>query len=133
MSVVNLAASLAAVRGWPSAPEAGGGLRLEVPAPGGRTQVVTVSVERDRNGDPAAMLRSTAADLSACRDPWSLLRANSTPAFGHVAVLGGELVVLSILSDTDASPAQVARALVDVARIADDLERQLHGASTDQR
>lgn len=131
MNVINLAAHAAMMRGWPAQQEPNGEVRIEVPTVPGRTQLVTVSMAQDGDGDPVAFIWSRAGDQNAMRDPVSLLRLNAQLSYGRVAVRGNDVIVLHGIHDSTAEITHVGKAIFWVARAADDIEKGTYGAHSD--
>jgi len=130
MRVVGLAAEAAAMKYWRAEAVSDGGIRMEVPVDdSGRTQVVTVTMAHDGDGDPAAFIWAMAGELSAMKDPVGLLRLNTELTYGRVAVRGKSVLVVHSILDAEASLAQVGKALYWVAKAADDLEQLTYGGS----
>lgn len=131
MSVLHHALQAAAMKTWPHQRLADGGLQVEIPTVPGRTQVVTVTMATDGDGDAAAFVWSKAADLQAINDPWAMLQLNAKLTYGRVAVRGADVVVLHALFDATADLAEVGKTLFWIAKTADDIEQQTYGAYTD--
>ena len=131
MNVINLASHAAMMRGWPAQQDPSGEIRIEVPTTPGRTQLVTISMARDGDGDAAAFIWSRAGDHNAMRDPLALLRQNAQLTYGRVAVRGNDLIVLHAIHDTTAEITHVGKAIYWVAMAADEIERTTYGAQSD--
>lgn len=131
MNVLRLALQAAQMKGWPCRQEATGEVRVEISPMPGRTQVVTVTMAQDGDGDAAAFIWSKAADVPAGLDPYGLLRTNAQLTYGRIALRGNELIVLHALNDANAQLAEVGKTLFWVARAADELERTLFGGRVD--
>ncbi len=99
--------------------------RLIVPLPLGRQQEVSASIRSDDDGRAIIAFVSTIGDLRRHIDPWSLLKANSTPIYSRVALLGNMIVVIASQLLETAQPEEVLLILREVAQFADQLERKL--------
>lgn len=131
MSVVHQAAEAAMMKYWNAETTDDGGLRMEIDVGENRTQVVTVTLATDGDGDAVAFIWSQAGDLRAAADPMALLRLNAQLSYGRVALRGDDVLVLYTLYDADATLSQVGKALYWVAKSADDVERQTYGDYSD--
>lgn len=131
MNVANLAAHAAMLKGWPAQQEPNGEVRIEVATEAGRSQLVTVTLARDGDGDPAAFVWSRAGDQRAMQDPLALLRLNAQLTYGRVAVRGNDVIVLHALHDSTAELTQVGKTIYWVAKAADDIEKSTYGAYSD--
>lgn len=131
MRVIGFATQAASMKGWPARQEPGGELRIEVVTQPGRTQVVTVTMAKDGDGDPAAFIWAKGCELKAAVDPLSLLKLNTQLTYGRAALKGGDIIVLHALLDSTAELQEVGKAIYYVAKAADDLERGTYGANVD--
>lgn len=130
MNVINLASHAAMMRGWPAQQDPSGEIRIEVPTVSGRSQVVTITMARDGDGDAAAFIWSRAGDFNAMRDPMGLLRQNALLTYGRIAVRGNDLIVAHAIHDATAEITHVGKAIYWVAKAADDIERNTYGSDT---
>jgi hypothetical protein len=130
MKVMTLAAQAASMKGWPARQEPSGELKIEVVTQPGRTQVVTVTMAKDGDGDAAAFIWAKACELKAV-DPVSLLKLNMQLTYGRAALKGGDIMVVHALHDATADLAEVGKSIFYVAKAADDLERGTYGAHVD--
>ena len=130
MSIVSFAQQAASMKNWPAQPQANGELRIEVPTQGTRTQLVTITLARDGDGDTAGFVWSRAGDLRAAADPVALLRLNMQLTYGKVAIKDNDVVVAHALYDATADIHQVAKAVYWVAKAADDIEMATYGSDT---
>jgi hypothetical protein len=131
MKVTSLAISACAMKSWPVKSEPSGELRIEVPLPGGRTQVVNVVIGKDGDGDAVAFVWSKAGEVRAVTDPWALLKLNASLTYGKLAARGNDIVVVHGLYDATAELAEVGKTIYWTARAADECERTTYGARTD--
>ena len=131
MGVIQQAQHAAMMKGWPAQPQPSGELRVEVLTQAARTQLVTISMARDGDGDAAAFIWSKAGDTRVIADPVAMLRHNMKLTYGKVALKDNDVVVVHALLDATADVNQVAKAIFWVARAADDLEMGTYGAYSD--
>ena len=131
MAVIQLAQQAAMMKGWPAQPQANGELRVEVVTQAARTQLVTITLGRDGDGDAAAFVWSKAGDTRVIADPVAMLRHNLKLTYGKVALKDNDVVVMHALYDATADVNQVAKAIFWVARAADDLEMGTYGMYSD--
>ncbi len=129
MNTVSYAIQAAAMRGWPAQQQPTGELRVEVGTEAGRTQLVTITMARDGDNDPAAFIWSQAGDLRAAADPAALLRYNTQLTYGRVAIRDQSVIVSHAIHDASASLVAVGKAIYWVARAADGLEKATYGYS----
>ena len=99
--------------------------RLIVPLPLGRQQEVSASIREDDERRPIIVFVSTIGEAHRQIDPWSLLRANSTPIYSRVALVGNMIAVIASQLLATAQPEEVLLILREVAQFADQLERKL--------
>ncbi len=129
MQVLSYAAQAATMRGWPARNEPNGEMKIEVPTEAGRTQVVTITMARDGDGDAAAFIWSMAGDMRVAADPLALLRYNMQLTYGKVAIKDQSVVVIHGLHDASASLQEIGKAIFWIARAADGLEKGTYGYS----
>lgn len=131
MITISYATQAAAMRGWPAQQQPNGEVRIEVPTEAGRTQLVTITMAQDGDGDAAAFIWSQAGDLRVAADPNALLRYNAQLTYGRVAIRDQSVIVAHALHDASASLVTVGKAIYWVARAADGLEKGTYGAHSD--
>ena len=132
MRVLQFANAIAVSRQWPAQYDENEDLQMEIETSGAdglgqRSQVVTVSMGRDRDGDAVGWIWSKVADVHQVDDPWGLLQLNAEITYGRIALRGDVVVVAHTLYDAMADEDEVGKALFWVAQIADELEQQIHG------
>ncbi|HEY0737953.1 MAG TPA: hypothetical protein VGD69_23750 [Herpetosiphonaceae bacterium] len=98
--------------------------RLIVPLPMGRQQEVSASIRDDGDGRPIIAFVSTVGEARRGIEPWSLLRANGSPIYSRVALMGNMIAVIASQLLNTAQPEEVLLILREVAQFADQLERQ---------
>jgi hypothetical protein len=130
-NILNLAMQAAQMRSWPTRQDANGDLNVEVPTESGRSQVVTITMGKDGDQDPAGFVWSKAGELRASLDPWALLKLNAELTYGKAAVRGSDIVILHGMYDASTQLADIGKAIYWVARAADELEKGTYGAGTD--
>lgn len=98
--------------------------RLIVPLPLGRQQEVSASIRDDDDGRPIIAFVSTVGEARRGIEPWNLLRANGSPIYSRVALLGDMIGVIACQLLNTAQPEEVLLILREVAQFADQLERR---------
>lgn len=98
--------------------------RLIVPLPLGRQQEVSASIRDDDDGRPIIAFVSTIGAARRGIEPWNLLRANGSPIYSRVALLGNMIAVIACQLLNTAQAEEVLLILREVAQFADQLERQ---------
>jgi hypothetical protein len=102
--------------------------RLIVPLPLGRQQEVSASIRDDDEGRPIIAFVSTVGEARRGVEPWNLLKANGSPIYSRVALLGNMIVVIACQLLHTAQAEEVLLILREVAQFADQLERRhFHG------
>ncbi len=127
MQLQDLIGTIAPRQGWAWKPDPGGDLLIEVPFPGGRTQVVRLSRVLDPEQDEVVVIWSVAGDASAVTDPLALLRYSSSLVYGGIAVRDGMVVVKHGVRSAAADDASITKAIYHVGRVADSLEAEAYG------
>jgi hypothetical protein len=111
-------------------------LDLEVPLPGGRTQLVKAFVvdgaEPFSEGEPLFGVESDVGELTALVDVPRLLAGLGVPGYARVALVRGEtdaprVVVQGFLPFARARDRDLAAAIYQTAAYADGLERSIFG------
>jgi|GEM_PF-1648784 len=97
--------------------------RLTVPLHFGRQQEVSASIRYDDDGRQIIAFVSTVGQLKRGIDPWALLKANGTPIYSRVALLGSTIAVISSQLLHTAQAEEVLLIIREVAQFADQLER----------
>lgn len=97
--------------------------RLIVPLSIGRQQEISASIRDDEDGRPIIAFVSTVGEAQRGIDPWSLLRANGSPSYCRVALLGNMIAVIACQLLHTAQPEEVLLILREAAQFADQLER----------
>jgi hypothetical protein len=129
MKIIEHVVTAAGMKKWPLVREANGDVKVEIPTHSGRTQVVTVNMGKDSDGDIAALIWSKAGDTATAQfDPWELLRLNARLSYGRAALRGNDIIILHNLYDEDAQLAEVGKTLYWVAHSADVLEQGAYGS-----
>lgn len=129
MQLQELIGIIAPRQGWAWRPDPGGDLLVEVPFPGGRTQVVRLSRVLDPEQDEVVVVWSVAGDATAVTDPLALLRYSAAMVYGGVVVRDGMVVVKHGVRGAAADDASVTKAIYHVGRVADSLEAEAYGSA----
>lgn len=98
--------------------------RLIVPLPMGRQQEVSASIRDDEDGRSIIAFVSTVGEARRGIEPWNLLRANGSPVYSRVALLGDMIGVIACQLLNTAQAEEVLLILREVAQFADQLERR---------
>ncbi len=103
--------------------------RLTLPVPDDRHQDVFVNFREDEEGWWIATMWSVVASLDDfdLSDPKELLRFNWRHMYGSLAVKDDEVVLVHNQLADDADWNEVARAIDNMARTADGIEKQIYG------
>ncbi len=128
MDVTSLARMVAGRHGWPMTQSHDGSCRVEVRTEAARTQVVQLNPGQDPDGRPIVWVWSVICETSGVGDPWYLLRLNATLTAGAVAVRDPNVILVDTLALQGLQPGELERVIGWVARHADSLEKQVHGA-----
>lgn len=108
--------------------------KVTVEVPGGRYQDVFVSFRKDDERFWIATIWTVIADAEDFNltQPLELLRFNWRNLYGSLAVRDAEVVLVYNQLADDADPTEVARAVEQMARTADDLEAQIYGGADER-
>jgi len=127
MQLQDLIGHIAPRQGWAWRPDPGGDLLVEVPFPGGRTQVVRLSRVLDPEQDEVVVVWSVAGDAAAVTDPVALLRYSASLVYGAIAMREGMVVVKHDIRGASIDDASLSKAIYHVGRVADSMEAEAYG------
>jgi len=106
-----------------------GEIRVEVRTQQNRTQVVTLAVGNDPEGDQVAYLWSVAGHISTARDLAAVMRFSIRLTYGCTAIKDDNVVVKHSLRVAGSDDQTFRKALFFVARAADTLEAEAYGGA----
>lgn len=106
---------------------------IEVATMAGRTQVVHIMYGNDPDGMQMLYVWSPVGPAQlAQRDPLWLLNYNTELSWGACALFNNQLVIKDSQLASTADPEELGRMIINIARVADQLEAQLMGHHIDQ-
>ncbi len=127
MNLQMILEQLAMQMGWACRVQYDGSTHVEVPYPGGRTQVVHISQGYDAESEPMVYLWSIACDWQSARDVWAILRYGMQLSYGAVALQDANVVIKHSMRLSQADQVSLHKAIYHVGLAADQLEAQAYG------
>lgn len=108
--------------------------RLQVATPGDRRQDVFIAFRQDDAQLWVATIWSTVADVEDFNmsDPLELLRFNWRNIWGHLALRGGEVILVHNQITAEADWIEVARVVEAIGTASDGIEAMIYGERDDK-
>jgi len=118
--------TIAEACGWAVSTDASGGITIEVPTGGGRTQLVLITADVDVADQAIVRYWSVIGpaeglELARC------LEENARLCYGAFALKDGQLVMMDTQLVQDADPMEVGASIGNLAAYADRYEQDLFG------
>lgn len=128
MRLEAIISEMTALHGWQCVTTADNGYKIEVPTEPGRSQVVEITRTKDPDGAPLAFIWSKVTHKSNVGDPYYLLKLNAELSYGALALFGEDIILKDNQLIDTADSEEIERSVLNVAKRADALEKQVHGA-----
>lgn len=128
MRLEAIISEVTATHGWQCVTTPDNGYKIEIPTEPGRSQVVNVTRAKDPDGAAIAFIWSKVTTKANVGDPYYLLKLNATLSYGALALHGEDIILKDNQLIHTADSEEIERSLVNVAKRADELEKQVHGA-----
>ncbi|PRQ02740.1 hypothetical protein ENSA5_20920 [Enhygromyxa salina] len=129
MNLIDIINRIATRQRWPLRQDQNGEIRVEVTLDAGRTQVVTLALGNDPEGDAVAYVWSVAGHISVARDLAAVMRYSVRLSYGCTAIKDDEVIVKHSLRVAGSDDNSFRKAMFFVARAADTLEAEAYGGA----
>ncbi len=129
MNLYEIANRIASINSWPLRQDPNGEFRMEVPTQNGRTQVVTLAMGNDPEGDQVLYVWSVAGHISAARDLAAVMRFSVRLTYGCTAIKDDNVIVKHTVRVIGSDDNTFRKAVFFVARAADLLESEAYAGA----